>query len=99
VAVFDLWAVTHIQVVAVQAPADDLARFGLGTSTFVTRLVPVRIYFHVAHPLAAISTNPQQSSPQQAFCFGLLPIVFCHDFPAKSVHTRFQTQAADNLLE
>jgi hypothetical protein len=35
VQVFDVWAVVHVHVVAMEAPADDLAWVGLGASTFV----------------------------------------------------------------
>jgi hypothetical protein len=34
VAVLDFWAVVHIRVAAMEAPADDLARFGFGASAF-----------------------------------------------------------------
>ena len=34
VQVFDLWVVLHVDVVAMKAPADDLARFGLDASAF-----------------------------------------------------------------
>jgi hypothetical protein len=34
VAVLDFWAVVHIHVVAMKAPADDLARFGFGAFAF-----------------------------------------------------------------
>jgi len=41
VAIFDLWAVVHVHVVAMKAPPDDIAEFGLGASALATGpLVP-----------------------------------------------------------
>jgi hypothetical protein len=37
---FNFWAVVHIDVVAMEAPADDLARFGFDTSAFAMGALP-----------------------------------------------------------
>ena len=37
---FNFWAVVHIDVVAMEAPADDLARFGFYTSAFAMGALP-----------------------------------------------------------
>jgi hypothetical protein len=42
VAIFDLWAIFYVHVIAMEAPADDIAQFGFGASASATGpLVPL----------------------------------------------------------